>query len=256
MKIKKSNLKFILLLLMVQSVVGVQAQMRVGGNVVPNQNAVLDLNVNDTEIGVRGLLLPRVALVSTTSPLPLTEHVAGMQVFNTATSNDVTPGVYYNDGTRWVRFRDDGTCPEPTMGVQRHSIVMLDKEVSTESTIFRGTTDPVSPNLIVVNIKPVYTFSSEEIPFGLFEIESRARADDNGSIDWVIHITSMNFDPDMILTLESVIITYFCYDQTAGSSPSPAPPSGGGGILASSNPVPGEPEVVGSTINYTILVGR
>ena len=41
-------------------------------------------------------------LVSTTNPAPLTEHVAGMHLYNTATANDVTPGEYYNDGKKWL----------------------------------------------------------------------------------------------------------------------------------------------------------
>jgi hypothetical protein len=68
----------------------------------PNSNSILDLSSTN-----KGLLLPRVELTSTTSFLPLTAHVSGMIIYNTATtttgSNDVTPGYYFNDGTKWVR---------------------------------------------------------------------------------------------------------------------------------------------------------
>ncbi len=77
----------------------VNAQMSVGTSAAPNANAVLDL----VSGGNRGLLLPRVALTSTTAYAPLTAWVAGMEVYNTATAGDVTPGIYYCDGNRWIR---------------------------------------------------------------------------------------------------------------------------------------------------------
>ena len=69
-----------------------------GGN-LPNPNAILELESNN-----KGLLFPRVALTATTSPAPLTAFVNGMVVFDTATVNDVHPGFYYSDGTKWIRL--------------------------------------------------------------------------------------------------------------------------------------------------------
>jgi len=52
-----------------------------------------------------------VALSSTTNNAPLSAHVAGMVVYNTATVGDVTPGVYVDNGTKWVRtVLKDGTA--------------------------------------------------------------------------------------------------------------------------------------------------
>jgi hypothetical protein len=83
------------------------AQVTIGNNSEPNSNAVLDLISN----GSKGLLLPRVALSATNDPSPTTAHTAGMTVYNTATSGGgiafeyyVSPGLYYNDGTKWVRL--------------------------------------------------------------------------------------------------------------------------------------------------------
>jgi len=71
-----------------------------------NSSAGLDVNFTN-----KGLLIPRVDLVSTTSFSPLTAHVAGMVVYNTATANDVKPGLYFNNGTAWVRtVLKDGTA--------------------------------------------------------------------------------------------------------------------------------------------------
>lgn len=68
-----------------------------GGASAPNPTAGLDVNFT-----TKGLLIPRVALQSTTSSLPIASHIAGMLVYNTATAGDVVPGFYYNDGTQWV----------------------------------------------------------------------------------------------------------------------------------------------------------
>jgi hypothetical protein len=69
------------------------------GTTNPNPDALLDLTTTD-----QGLLLPRVILTDSTSAAPLTAHVAGMFVYNTTTSGNVSQGVYYNDGISWRRL--------------------------------------------------------------------------------------------------------------------------------------------------------
>ncbi|MFA6151556.1 MAG: hypothetical protein WC716_09560 [Chitinophagaceae bacterium] len=66
---------------------------------LPNVNAILELESNK-----RGFLMPRIALQSTTLAAPLSAHIAGMVVYNTATVMDVSPGYYYNDGTAWRKL--------------------------------------------------------------------------------------------------------------------------------------------------------
>lgn len=82
----------------------VDAQVTIGNNTTPDANAILDLQSNSN----KGLLLPRVALVATNNASPMSAHTAGMTVYNTATSGSneyyVSPGFYYNDGTKWVRL--------------------------------------------------------------------------------------------------------------------------------------------------------
>ncbi|WP_144215280.1 hypothetical protein [Flavobacterium anhuiense] len=72
----------------------------------PNKDAVLDLNKTDGT-NTKGLLLPKVALTAINNIAPMTAHVAGMHVWNTATAgtgiNAVTPGEYFNNGTKWIR---------------------------------------------------------------------------------------------------------------------------------------------------------
>ena len=80
-----------------------------GGSNAANANAILELESNN-----KGLLLPRIALTALNAASPLTAHVAGITVYNTATagsgSNAVTPGYYYNDGTKWVKLMDAATA--------------------------------------------------------------------------------------------------------------------------------------------------
>lgn len=98
------------------------AQVKIGTNpTVIDGNSLLELETTN-----QGLLYPRVALTSTTSYSPLSDTLpnikqAGMTVYNTATTttgtNDVTPGLYVNDGFNWIRvtpatknlYTDNGT---------------------------------------------------------------------------------------------------------------------------------------------------
>jgi uncharacterized protein (TIGR02145 family) len=93
----------IILGLFMCQIIILSAQIKVGNNPTTiNTNSVLEVESTN-----RGLLMPRVALSSTNSASPLSAFVAGMLVYNTATSgtapNNVTPGTYYCDGLIWIR---------------------------------------------------------------------------------------------------------------------------------------------------------
>ena len=76
------------------------AQVRIGGTGTSvDANAILEL-----QSSTKGLLFPKVALTGTANVAPLSAHVAGMTVYNTATAGDVTPGLYANSGTAWVKL--------------------------------------------------------------------------------------------------------------------------------------------------------
>lgn len=75
------------------------------GTTDPDDNALLDVSSAN-----KGLLIPRVELTSTNLPAPLSAHVAGMMVYNTAFTftgtTAVSPGFYYNDGNNWIKAGD------------------------------------------------------------------------------------------------------------------------------------------------------
>jgi trimeric autotransporter adhesin len=68
------------------------------GTLTPNGFSALDISSSN-----KGLLIPRMALTSTTSNAPIGAFVAGMMVYNTATTGDVTPGFYLCNGTKWEK---------------------------------------------------------------------------------------------------------------------------------------------------------
>lgn len=108
----------------------------ISSSALPGTNALLELESNN-----KGLLLPRIALTGTANAAPLTAHTAGMTVYNTATAGDVTPGYYYNDGTKWVRINQ----PEPwrvenssteasgnTQNIYQMGKVAINKSIATD----------------------------------------------------------------------------------------------------------------------------
>lgn len=76
----------------------------------PNPSAILEIADS-----TKGFLPPRVALISTASSNPVTNPAAGLLVFNTATSgtvpNNVTPGYYFWNGTKWYPVINKGNNP-------------------------------------------------------------------------------------------------------------------------------------------------
>ena len=96
MKLFKTIILYLLGTCLTSTLVG---QIKIGeNNKSINTDAMLDIeSVN------KGVLLPRVALVSTTSSSPLKTMTNGMIVYNTSAVNDLTPGLYYSDGTKWIK---------------------------------------------------------------------------------------------------------------------------------------------------------
>jgi hypothetical protein len=77
-------------------------------NSVPKASAMLDVYSS-----TKGLLIPRIALTSTTIAAPVTSPEASLLVYNTATAGDVIPGFYYWDGSKWIGLSSDGFLTAP-----------------------------------------------------------------------------------------------------------------------------------------------
>lgn len=84
----------------------------------------------------RGLLIPRVELTQTTSSSPIVQTPAeSLLVYNTATAGDVTPGFYYWEVNKWVRFVSSST--EKTVTVSEGENVKVEKDETGTTTDYK-----------------------------------------------------------------------------------------------------------------------
>ncbi len=109
----------------------------------PNASAMLDI-ANTT----KGLLIPRVSLVTSNNNSPIGAGIAtSLLVYNIATAgvtpNNVLPGYYYWNGSKWVAFGGQGSL---NWGLQGNA-------GTVDGTNFIGTTDSVSLSFRVNNQK-------------------------------------------------------------------------------------------------------
>lgn len=84
-----------------------QAQMKVGQPAgSPDPSSALDVSGGPYTNGstYRGIAPPKVALTQTSLAAPISSPTTGLLVYNTSTTNDVTPGYYYWEGAKWVRI--------------------------------------------------------------------------------------------------------------------------------------------------------
>lgn len=93
---------------------------------LPNSSAMLDVSATN-----KGILIPRVALTGTTDVTTIPGAANWLTVFNTATVSDVTTGIYYWNGTVWVKV---GSGPVTDWQITGNS-------GTTAGTNFIGTTD-------------------------------------------------------------------------------------------------------------------
>ncbi len=106
-----------------------------GANAHPS--ALLD--VDDAGTNTKGLLIPRLALTAINVSTPVTAPATSLLVYNTATAstgtNAVSPGYYYWDGVKWVRFA------YTTSGSSSEAWTLLGNTGTNQTTHFLGTTD-------------------------------------------------------------------------------------------------------------------
>ena len=152
----------------------VSAQVKIGSNVNDlNANSLLEL-----ESSTKGVLFPRVALTGTTSFAPLSAHVAGMTVYNTATAGDVTAGMYTNDGAKWVKLGSSSTALNITVPATDNYTVqetdsVIYRALASSATITFPSTLPAGKVFYIANTGSTsnWTFSPVPITTGVSVIE-------------------------------------------------------------------------------------
>jgi len=94
--------------------------------ITPNASSMLEIQSSN-----KGLLIPRIALTTTTAASPITSPATSLLIYNTATVSDVAPGYYYWDGSKWVRL----------LSSQSEDWTILGNTGTNPSTNFIGTKD-------------------------------------------------------------------------------------------------------------------
>ncbi len=100
------------------------------GTTTPDASAKLEVSSSN-----KGFLPPRVDLTSTNLAGPISSPATGLLVYNTATAgtspNNVTPGFYYYDGSKWQRIINQQ--PDATVEFS------VNANPNTSGTTFNGT---------------------------------------------------------------------------------------------------------------------
>ncbi|MCX7649404.1 MAG: hypothetical protein N2050_02470 [Flavobacteriales bacterium] len=126
----------------------------------PDNSAILDVSASD-----KGLLIPRVALSSPSSPIPA--PATGLLVFNTSTSGSYPiPGFFYFNGTDWVCMSCAGSASSSKIFYRRLTSSVTNT-VSTSSagntTLFNFNYTPVN-DTILIQVNAAARISSSSSP--------------------------------------------------------------------------------------------
>lgn len=145
---KKIILLVLLYLAITQSELNAQVAINNDGS-SPDPSAMLDIQSTD-----KGLLIPRVELVSADSPSPITNPAVGLVVCNVIYSGMdralVTPGFYYWNGQRWIRLTKDfqiDYLPGSNNCAGTYDGTMTDYDGNVYPTVFIGAQEWMAQNL-------------------------------------------------------------------------------------------------------------
>jgi len=110
------------------------------GTTTPNASAKLQVDATD-----KGFLAPRVSLTATNDVATIPSPATGLLIYNTATAgtspNNVTPGFYFYDGSKWQRL----------ISQQPEATVNFDKTTPTTSGVTFTPNTPASQNYVYVS---------------------------------------------------------------------------------------------------------
>lgn len=201
----KSKYIISILILIIFSVNGLRGQVTIGSAVAPNDDALLDLQQLSDGLSGKGLLLPRVRLVETTRTSPLSTHVEGMLVYNIADTLDVTSGLYYNNGSAWMRI-------DPLSGGQADQAIVSDNNLDAawgeldfpdESSI-----GYVMNQFAVSNI-PLGDIFTEDKGYGITAQDRQYDSDEwtKLNITPVFSVTPKHIKNRLIVTMQTMIHT-------------------------------------------------
>ena len=206
----RTRKQFVVTLLFLMSLTVAQGQVSVGSDLINERAAILEVksqeaNADNVTSREGGLLLPRVALVNLATLEPfvsttdiewtdstkkdaLTSEHIGLEVYNTTTNGELTPGLYVWEGTKWNRLFRSAASAENNRVVFPLPAFNL------------PLVDPVNPNntRLTVNLYQVYSNNIQANSFitnmpnkGDFITRNRYSADE---LDYVV----THYDKDII----------------------------------------------------------
>jgi hypothetical protein len=133
------NLKLIIILSLLLNTIISKAQVGIG-TTTPNASAKLDITSTN-----KGFLPPRVTLTGTADVTTIASPATGLFVYNTATAgtspSNVTPGLYYYDGSKWQRV----------INQQPDATVEFDKATPTTTDVVFTPNTPASKDYVYVS---------------------------------------------------------------------------------------------------------
>lgn len=133
------------------------------GTTNPSSSSALEIRSNNS-----GLLIPRISLISTTDNTTIASPATSLLVYNTSSSNDVTPGFYYWEGS-WKSLKSTASAAS-TSGWSLTGN-------TTTPTDYLGTNN-YNSLVFKVNNSPF----SKYHPNGGITIGASANANDNSSV--------------------------------------------------------------------------
>ena len=137
--IQMKNLKLIFILTILLNSVMSKAQIGIG-TTSPNASAKLDITSTN-----KGFLPPRVTLTGTADVATIASPATGLMVYNTATAgtspSNVTPGIYYYDGSKWQRI----------INQQPDATIEFDKATPTTASVVFTPNTPASKDYVYVS---------------------------------------------------------------------------------------------------------
>ncbi len=81
------------------------------GTINPSPSSALEIRSTNS-----GLLIPRVSLISTTDNTTIASPATSLLVYNSSSTNDVTPGFYYWEGS-WKTLKSNHRQQQQADGV-------------------------------------------------------------------------------------------------------------------------------------------
>lgn len=173
------------------------------GTFTPDSSAQLDVSATN-----KGLLVPRLALTSTTLSAPIVGTPAqSLYIFNTSTTGDVTPGFYYWNESKWNRVLN----PSDIANLETLTVFALEADGhNLKYTDEEGTVTTIDLETVIDNFETVtslvYNGTANTLTYK-----------DEDNVDHLIDIATLVKKNETVTTLVDNNDGTFTYTNEAGA---------------------------------------